>query len=182
MKELSGDESQIEIYFTQAVTDALEHGVGLVDRDVEKYLTSMLLNFLRVDTVYGIKDKFGKPVTAVSEMLLEGDVRYNADSFAREREVHRHIGDFLLFWSGVFPEFLKVVASPLGKDAFLNPIGQGRMSYHVASTFDHDPYAEEAKILKKLSHDFETYQYGLSLVRASFEGFRRQGWHDGFQA
>jgi len=182
MKQLSGDESQIQIYFGQAVTDALEHGVGVFEPDVEKYLTSMLLDFLRLDSVYSIKDKYGKPVTSVSDMLLEGDLRCNADSFDREREVHRHIGDFLLFWSGVFPEFLKVVASPLGKDALLNPIGQGRMSYHFASTFDHNPYTEEAKILKKLSHEFETYQYGLSLVRASFEGFRRQGWHDGFQA
>jgi hypothetical protein len=182
MKENLSSNHPIRVYFSDAVQTAFEDHLGICDRDVENYLVSMLVSFLDIESVYAVKNRFGQSVRSVAEMAVEGDIRLNADSFDREREVHRHIGDFLLFWSGVFPEFLKFVCPRTGKDALIDPIGQGRYSYQVASSFDHDPYTEESKILRKLSNEFEAYRYGLGLVRASFEGFRRQGWHDGFQA
>jgi hypothetical protein len=180
MKEKISSDHPLRVYFAEAVHEAFDSRLGIHESDVEDYLTSMMIAFLHLDEIYGIKNKEGQPVTAISDMVVEGDIRMNADSFLREREVHRHIGDFLLFWSGLFPEHLQYIKSPAGPDALLDPVGQGRMSYHVASTFEHDPYGEEAKTLKKLSHDFESYQYGLGLVRAGFEGFRLQGWPFGF--
>jgi hypothetical protein len=172
----------IKSYFATAVHRALTDELDIHESEVEEYLTDMLVTFLRVDSVYAVRDREGRAVTSVCEMMLEGDVRFHADSFDREREVHRHIGDFLLFWSGLFPEFLPTLRSPGSKDALLDPIRQGRLSYHVASTFEHAPYGDEARVLRKLSNDFEAYQHSLGLVRASFEGFRRQGWPDGFSA
>ena len=43
----------------------------------------------------------GRRVWQVAERLVEGDVLLNATSFEREREVHKHIGDFTLFWTGL---------------------------------------------------------------------------------
>ncbi|HWD40835.1 MAG TPA: hypothetical protein VG944_18450 [Fimbriimonas sp.] len=183
MKEsIYNSEHPIRLYFANAINDAFEGRLGIYEEEVEEYLTSMLVAFLHLDSVYGLHDKQGRSVTSVAEMVMEGDIRLNADSFDREREVHRHIGDFLLFWSGLFPEYLRYIKAPLGKDALLDPVGQGRMSYKVASSFEHDPYGNESKVLRRLSEKFETYQYGLGFVRAGFEGFRRQGWPDGFNA
>lgn len=180
--DVSGDHP-LRAYFVDAVHDSLNHRLGMRDSEaVESYLAEMLVRFLHLDAIYGVRDAAGRPVTEVAEMVAEGDVRLRANSFAREREVHRQIGDFLLFWSGLFPEYLERLRKSGAKDALLDPIGQGRMSYYVASTFDHDPYGEEAAIFRRLSDDFEDYRYGLSLVRASFDGFRRQGWRDGFEA
>jgi hypothetical protein len=173
-----GDEP-IRMYFAQAIHDAMESHANLSDSEVESYLTKMLVEFLRMDGVYGLKNKFGKPVCSVSDMIREGDIRFNADSFAREREVHRYIGDFLLFWSGLFPEYLPHLKSPAGKDALLDPIGQGRMSYHVASTFEYEPYGQEAKVLRKLSEEFDAYRFGLGIVRSGFEGLPSFGWGHG---
>jgi hypothetical protein len=142
----------------------------------------MLVDFISVDGLYEIRDSNGRPVESIAEMLQEGDIRFNADSFEREREVHRHVGDFLLFWSGLFPEFLQNLTAPGKPDVFLDPIKQGQFSYYRVSTFDHGSYAHEAPIFKRLSTEFETYRYGLSLVRASFKGFWAQGWNDGFPA
>jgi hypothetical protein len=178
----SDGDQQIKIFFADAVHDAMDRFADDSDGEVEAYLTRMLVEFLRMDGVYCVKNRFGDPVSTVAEMLCEGDIRLNANSFNREREVHRHIGDFLLFWSGLFPEYLPNLKSPAGKDALLDPVGQGRMSYHVASTFEFEPYSQEAKVLRKLSQEFETYQYGLGIVRAGFEGFHRQGWPNGFEA
>jgi hypothetical protein len=177
-REVSGDH-QIRRFFAEALHDSLSSKVGLHHEDVEQYLCQLLIDFLHDDGVYAIRDASGWRIETVVDMIAEGDVRLNADSFERERDVHKHIGDFLLFWSGVFPEFLKKMRDPGGKDALLNPVAQGRMSYYVASTFDYGDYAREAPVLRKLSSDFEAYMYGLSLMRAEFNNL---GWRDGFDA
>jgi hypothetical protein len=160
------DSHPIRSYFAEEVHRALL-GVGLCEQDVEAYLSHMLVHFLHHDTIYAIRDAAGHRLEAVVDMLAEGDIRVNANSFDRERQVHKHIGDFLLFWSGLFPEFLKDLKHPTHKDAALDVIRQGQQSYYLASTFEHDPYAVEAPVLLKLSTRFELYQRGLTVVRES---------------
>lgn len=183
MNRDSGNDHPLQGFFTQALDESLHERLQLERQaDVEAYLVQMLVRFLHEDNIYGIKDSSGRPVRSVAEMVAEGDVRLNATSFAREREVHRHIGDFLLFWSGLFPEFLRHMAGAGTKDMLIDCVKQGQFSYHVVSTFEHDPYGGEVETFKKLSADFEAYRIGLSLLRASFEGFANQGWTDGFRA
>ena len=183
MKRTISENHPLRHYFVEMLHDSFSHELSLeTSEDVEAYLSDMLVNFMDMDNVYGIRDPFGQPVTTIAEMMVEGDVRGNAESFGREREVHRHIGDFLLFWAGLFPDFLIQLKAPGSKDMLLDPIKQGAFSYHVVSTFEYGSYAHEAPIFKKLSRHFEEYQYGLSLVRASFKGFAMQGWPDGFTA
>jgi len=170
-------------FFGEALHDSFCTRLSVsVDDNVVDYLQDMLVTFLHDDRIYSIRDAAGRRVESVAEMVLEGDVRYNADSFEREREVHKHIGDFVLFWSGLFPEFLMQLKGPGNKDQILNYTEQGKLSYHVVSTFEHPPFEEEAIVFKKLSERFEEFQYGLGMVRASFDGFARQGWINGFEA
>lgn len=173
------NDQPIETYFASEIHTALTK-VGLSEQDVESYLGHLLVDFLHRDHIYAIKDSSGHRLETVVDMLAEGDIRLNATSFDRERQVHKHIGDFLLFWSGVFPEFLKTIKRPGGSDALIDVVRQGQMSYYMASTFEHDPYGVEAPTLRKLSTDFEGYQRGLLLVRASFEGLNN--WTEGFSA
>jgi len=179
-KEISG-EHPIWMYFGKAVHEALNSQMGLNDDDVEVYLTGMLVEFLHRDNVFAIRDRTGHTLQSIADMLAEGDVSRNADSFAREREVHRHIGDFLLFWSGLFPEFLRDMKLQDLRDMLLDVNRQGKESYHIASTFDYGPYTADAKTFRKLSTQFEAYQAGLMLVRASFEG-GVSDWQRGFDA
>ena len=169
------DSHPIRRYFAVEIHKAL-HEVGLCEQDVEAYLSHMLVNFLHNDTIYSIRDASGHRLEAVVDMLVEGDIRLNANSFDRERQVHKHIGDFLLFWSGLFPEFLKTMKHVSHRDVGLDIVKQGQQSYFVASTFEHDPYTSEAPVLLKLSTQFEGYQRGLSVVRESFEGLSGPQW------
>jgi hypothetical protein len=183
MKREINDNHPIRQFFNEALHHSFYEKLGLTsDEDVITYLEDMLVTFLHDDRIYSVRDPLGHRVESVAEMMVEGDVRLNADSFDREREVHRHIGDFVLFWSGLFPEFLLRLKSPFSKDFLVDYTQQGKLSYHVVSTFEHPPYEHEAMVFKKLSDAFEQYQYGLSLVRASFEGFALQGWTRGFEA
>jgi hypothetical protein len=178
-REING-EHPIWVYFGQAVHRALVDSFGMSDEDVEVYMTHMLVEFLHNDNLFAIRDRAGRPLDSIADMLMEGDIRLNADSFQREREVHRHIGDFLLFSSGLFPEFLREMKIRNSRDLLVDVNGQAKESYHIASTFDHDPYTAEAKTLGKLSSQFEAYQASLMLVRASFDSFG--DWNSGFNA
>lgn len=183
MRRSEGGEHPIRMYFAQALHQSLHERLGLREiDDVELYLADLLCSFLHNDRIFAIKDADGRPLEAIADMVAEGDVRLNADSFEREREVHKHIGDFLLFWTGLFPEFLDRVKAPGSKDSLIDVVRQGQFSYHIVSTFEHMPYGDEAPTFRKLSTDFEAYRIGLGLVRSSFDGFARQGWSGGFQA
>jgi len=164
-------------YFAKELHKAL-HEVGLSEQDVEAYLSHMLVAFLHHDEIFAIRNGAGQRLEVIVDMLAEGDIRANATSFDRERQVHKHVGDFLLFWSGLFPEFLKHVKKPTSKDAVVDVVRQGQMSYYLASTFDHNPYGIEAPVLRKLSDDFEGYQKGLLVVRKSMDTMR-DGWMQG---
>ncbi len=168
----SGDHP-IRQTFADALNVTLDRKLGVPDAEpMVDYLSEMLVRFIHLDGVYSVRDAHGRRVTSVTEMVAEGDVRLNAVSFERERDVHRHIGDFLLFWSGMFPEFLRHLKAPMGKDALLDPIRQGQMSYYVVSTFDYGRYADEAPTFRRLSEEFEACRLGLSLMRDTFEGLR----------
>ncbi len=158
----------IRSFFAQAVHEAVAERLRIAEsEDVVPYLADMLTEFLHVDAVFGIRDLDGKPVKSVAEMALEGDVRFNADSFERERQVHKHIGDYLLFWSGLYPEQFEKMRAANAADLLINPVEQGRASYHIASTFTYPPHDRQAKTLAKLSERFDAYQAGLALVRGT---------------
>lgn len=170
-------------YFRAAVHDSVADKIGMSGHDeVEDYLADLLVTFTHNEAIFRIRDNEGRRVESIAEMLAEGDVRAKAPNFDREREVHRHIGDFLLFWSGLFPEMLPQIRGFQSSEPQVEAVRQGQFSYRIVSSFDHAPYAIEAPTFKVLSEEFETFQYGLRLIRASFEGFRLQGWDDGFTA
>lgn len=148
-------------FFANAIHESLSR-IGISEIDAETYLADMLVRFQNQDELYGIRDQSGRRLSRISDMVAEGDVLMNATSFDREREVHRHIGDFLLFWSGLYPESLE------RRERMIDPVRQGAYSYYVVSTFDHGSYATEAPIFRKLSQGFAQFREGLLMVRSRF--------------
>ncbi|MBI1756868.1 MAG: hypothetical protein HYR64_07160 [Fimbriimonas ginsengisoli] len=179
MKREISERHPIREFFSESIQASLRDCLGLRDTEaVELYLAAMLVDFVSFEGIFAIRDASGRSVQSLPELLAEGDVRLRADSFAREREVHRHIGDLLLFWSGLYPEFLPRLAAVPG-DPVEQAVRQGSLSYHVVSTFEHSPYGEQAGTFRKLSVHFDEYRTGLSLLRASFD---RVSGSEGFGA
>ena len=139
--------------------------LGVYEPGVTEYITDVLTDFAHFRQVYKIKDLTGRPLDEVGDMLLQADVRLLANSFNREREVHRHIGDFTMFWAGVYPESLPTLQSQWRKDQLIDYVRQGKNSYAIAASFDYGDYRQEAAVLKRLSDDFELCLFGLSHVR-----------------
>lgn len=158
--------------FRNLVYQVFVINLGIYEPGIPEYLANLLTDFVHIDNIFRIRNLRGKPIEEVAEMLMEADIRLNARSFNREREVHKHIGDFTLFWTGVYPEALRYFRAPTRKDHLIDYVDQGKKSYHIASLFDYDPYKEEARILRQLSQGFELCMYGLNMVRREWEKLR----------
>jgi len=86
-----------------------------------------------------------------------------------KRELHRHIGDFTLFWAGVYPEALRKEKNE-NHGQFESYCSHGKFSYRVASTIESSKDdAPESNVLARLSERFELCAYGLREVRREWE-------------
>lgn len=141
--------------------------LGVGDPPLIDYLSALLTRFIHMDAVYRLRNTQGKRLEEVVEMVLEAEAL--PPEGRTRREIYRHIGDFTLFWTGVFPEAVRRMRSAICKDHFINYTEQGKRSYLIASTFEENPYQEEAPVLRRLSEQFELWAYGLSQVRREWE-------------
>jgi hypothetical protein len=142
--------------------------LGITDTPLIDYVTNLLTRFLHVDESCLLRDEHGQPLDSVVDMIRTAEA-LPAEGRTR-REIHRYIGDYTLFWSGLYPETLrKRQAAAHGKDHFLDYCRQGKHSYTIAGSFDSDPWREEAEVLRRLGTDFEMCAYGLNQVRREFD-------------
>ena len=144
--------------------------LGLADPHLTDYLSLLLSRFLHLDAIYRLRNTAGRRLEEVAEMVLEAQGL--PPEGRTRREVHRHIGDFTLFWTGVYPEALQRMRSYASKDYFIDYCEQGKRSYYIASTFEDEAYREEAPVLRRLSEEFELCAYGLTQVRREWERLR----------
>ena len=96
-------------------------------------------------------------------MVAEAESAPDAE---RRRECHRHVGDFTLFWTGVYPEALPKLQASGSPDHLIDFQPQGKRSYYLASTLED---GDEAPVLRRLSDEFELCAFGLSRVRREWE-------------
>ena len=146
--------------------------IGVADPPLTDYLSEMLSRFIHVDAIYRLRDSTGKRLEEVAEMMIEAEALPEGRT---RREVHRHIGDFTLFWTGVYPERLRRLRDALSKDHFIDYCAQGKRSYYIASTFEDDRFRDEALVLRRLSEEFELFAYGLRQVRQQWERLPGEG-------
>jgi hypothetical protein len=145
--------------------------LGWPDFNVSEYVSALLVDFTHVDHLYRVSNSRGEQVRAVVELLYEAEVTYEAGSFEREREVHRHIGDFTLFMAGLFPEYLKRIRTAgliYHKDFLVDYIKTGKRSYRMVADFgDSDPAGGKPSppLFRKLAENFELCVMGLGYIR-----------------
>jgi hypothetical protein len=104
-------------------------------------------------------------------MLLETDPIYGpAPSFDRERQVRKHIGDFTLFFAGMFPESINHLRLRRQRlENFIDWMKAGKESYYIVSKFEHFEYAKVAPLFACLSRNFEGCVYALNMVKNDLE-------------
>ena len=164
---LTGRE-ELRRMFAATVENTFHTELGVVDPRLIDYIVQLLVRFIRIDAMFRIRDAEGHRLEEVAEMMLEAEQRQAKP----KREIYRHIGDFTLFWAGVYPEALGRLRSSGRKDHLIDYCEQGKRSYYIASTFDDEPYRKEAAVLRRLSHDFELCSFGLNRIRRQWAELR----------
>lgn len=154
-------------FFAGIAEYTFQSRLGVADPPLVDYVTDMLVRFVRFENTVKVRDLRGRPLTQVAEMLYEAQQR-TGDA---RREVHRHIGDYTLFWTGVYPESLGKKQSNLNADQLVDYRQQGKRAYWIASTIETESSEQSAPsdVLERLSRRFELCAYGLREIRRDWE-------------
>ncbi|MEN0111401.1 MAG: hypothetical protein AAF805_11825, partial [Planctomycetota bacterium] len=123
------DESAARRFFAGVTQQAFMTELGVADPPLIDYVAGLLVRFVSSDDLYSVRGLRGERLTQVADMLAEAEARRGP----AKRTLHRHIGDFTLFWTGVFPEVAGKLKHAGGKDALLDYRELGKHSYRAAS-------------------------------------------------
>ncbi len=152
--------------FFAGVTEYVFHTrLGVADPPLVDYISELLTRFLRSDEVYAVRGLRGDRLTQVADMLEEAAYRQGP----AKRQLHRHIGDFTLFWTGLYPEVAERMQRTSGKDVLLDYRDQGKRNYLIASTIPVEKEMAPSEVLERLSDSFDICTYGLQEVRKAWE-------------
>ena len=138
------------------------------DRDAAGYLIEMLTEFARTDSLYKLHDSEGKKIQTIVEILLESN-NTPTDNTGYEREVRKYVGDFALFMSGIFRDYVN-------RGSYLRYyMNEGMKSYFVVSQLDLERGEGNPIMFSKLSREFEFYSGALDYMRKVYFGPDKPG-------
>ena len=160
------NKSAMRRYFAGLAETTFQAQLGIADPPMIDYVSELLIRFVRNDTVYCFRSITGRPMLTIGEMVAEASARLGD----AKRELHQHIGDFTLFWAGVYPEALRKSGDSSTSDQFETYCAHGRRAYRIASCIETTrDDAPEPEILERLSDRFDLCCYGLREVRRQWE-------------
>ena len=153
-------------FFAGVAENAFAVRLGMADPPLVDYISDLLVRFTHRDSLYCIRDARGRRLTEVVEMLSEAAERVGL----AKRRVHRHIGDFTLFWTGMYPEALSTQSPLPAMDSLIDYAEFGKRAYWIASTIESETQDETpGEVLERLSAQFELCSYGLKEIRMEWE-------------
>lgn len=124
---------------------------------ITNYMAILLSEFARTDNLYKIRNVQGERLTTVVEMLLEA-----SSPFYREREIKKHIGDYTLFMTGIFREYIE-------RQSFLKfYLDEGKRAYFSVFNLDRFGYMPGSYLFFELAKDFEFYSGALNYMKRTF--------------
>jgi len=165
--DMAGESHPLEQMFVELVGRHYAEEIGVRDPQIISYVAHLLAEFCDAEQLCKIRNSAGKPLNDVGEMLLESDPVYGpAPSFDRERQVRKHIGDYTLFFAGMFPESINHYRLRKQRlENFVEWMKAGKESYYIVSKFEYFEYAKVAPLFAQLSSKFEECVFGLNRVK-----------------
>lgn len=167
---LQPSDSILRRFFAGIAESIFETELGVADPPLIDYLSDLLCRFVRLDTSERRAASAVRPVQEVARLATEATQRIGP----ARRDSHRYLGDFTLFWTGMYPEALRRASAEAGVDSYASFCQHGKRAYWIASRIEADsPAAGDdlppADVLERLSHEFEMCAYGLREVRRQWD-------------
>jgi hypothetical protein len=145
--------------------------LGVADPPLIDYLSALLTRFIHNDDLYRLRGATGQPLTELTEMVIEAEKLPSGGRV--RRDYYRHIGDFALFWTGVYPEAVERLRLRACKDAMVSYTAQGKRGYLMTSRMEEAQHHDaEAELFWRLSDQFEVCAVGLRKVREELDELR----------
>lgn len=133
---------------------------GLDQPALVDYVSDLLTRFVRVNSLYALRDADGRPIETMAGFLLAQQTAINdpptARAPVRETLVLRHMADYALFMSGLFRERLK----HRGQIGYYRE--HGRNAFARCARLEANP--NRARLLHRMGHDFEPISDALDVV------------------
>ncbi len=154
--------------FTGLVEDSFYSQVGLCNPILTDYVVDLLIGFMHIDRLTVLSNAEGKELDRLAAMLTVSEQHRPMSETDRDRMIYRHIGDYSLFWAGVYPEHLQCRRATRS-DVLSDFVTKGKRSYAIASRLAGEDDDPPSSLFRHLSEDFEHCLYGLGLVRRGWE-------------
>ena len=153
--------------FVEMVGRHYAEEIGLRDPQIVAYVAHLLTEFCDAEQLLKITTAEGRKLSDIGEMMLESNPVYGpAPSFDRERQVRKHIGDYTLFFAGMFPESINHYRLRRNRlEGLIDWMKAGKESYYIVSKFEYFEYTKVAPLFASLSAHFEECVYGLNRVK-----------------
>lgn len=160
-----GDGVDLRGFFDRALRSSFRD-LNLHDEPAVEYLADLLVRFARTESLYPRGHTVPRLETVV-DLLLEAQHAWQ-DALPRfhpehELTVRRHLGDYTLFMTGIFPERVERVA---GTRYY---IAQGKRAYRFVSEHDRasarPSHRAGGPLFGRLSARFESYAGALDYAR-----------------
>ena len=165
--------------FAELLDRNLTETARVQDPQIAVYIAGVLTDFLHTDNLYRVRSVRGKRLEDVGEMLIESNPLLGGRSFVYERQVRKHVGDYTLFLTGLFPEYVaRLPKQSMRIDAFVDYMQAGKESYKVVSSFDQFEFRDEAPIFRRLAEQFELCVFGLNLVKTDLQRMQQGAWRE----
>jgi len=163
-----GEHHPLRRHFSAVVEHAFCTEVGMCDPRLTDYLSDLLVNFTHIDTLNTLRRIRGKRLEQVAAILAGMFGEEMAAGANRDQTVYRQIGDFTLFWAGMYPEHLRR-DTHLPTDALQDYVVQGKRSYAIVADLARPDDVPPRDLFLHLSEDFEYCLHGLGIVRKEWE-------------
>jgi len=148
-------------FFHGAIENTFHTEIGIANPEVIDYISEIVATFVHVDSIYPFHNELGGKLenfeTAIQEFKTYGSSVYT-------RLLFKHIGDFTIFWTGLFPENIKRLHVGINNDV-RSFIKQGKKSYLIASELSQPDDNPPGRVLKEIGQCFEECTLGLNLCR-----------------
>lgn len=130
-------------------------------RDLD-YMACVLTHFARTDQLFRINQLPSGKLETIVETLLEIELLRHSDNPLSENEeilIRKHVGDFALFMSGIFREYLQ------RRGILEYYLHEGSHSYNCVFEYTYKFYGDETKVFLRLGRKFEEYSGALDYLK-----------------
>jgi hypothetical protein len=158
------DPSDLDRFFRGLTEHAFHGRLGIVDPPLVDYVAAMLVRFIRHEHLRVLPGT--KPIACEDVSHMLSIVQHEPPEVARDE--YRHIGDYTLFWSGVYPEALRRFQHPSRPDHLLDYREAGKQAYRLAAALEPAEAVEARHVLAMLSEEYDSCIAGLGEVRRAW--------------